>query len=355
MPRYVSFPDPPQPRRLAILLVNLGTPDSPDTPAVRRYLAEFLADPRIVEQPRWLWWLILNGIILRFRPARSARNYAKVWTAEGSPLQVGTTALADRLRQALQADLGEDVLVRHAMRYGSPAIGEVLADLARAGMQRLLVLPLFPQFSATTSASVLDALGATFRNWRYPPELRFINDYHDDPAHIEALARSVEKHWATHGRAERLLLSFHGIPERYVRNGDPYRAQCLATTQALRSRLGMDEETLLLSFQSRLGREPWLQPYTDKVLEGLPEHGIRSVEVLCPGFSVDCLETLEEIAITGKEEFVGAGGRDFHYIPCLNDGSDQVAAMRDLVLRHCQGWPERDGSDATGKTGPSGA
>lgn len=346
MSRYLSFPDPRQPRRLAVLLVNLGTPDAPDTASVRRYLAEFLADPRIVEQPRWLWWLILNGIILRFRPSRSAKNYARVWTPEGSPLQVHTAALADQLKQALEPDFADSVIVRHAMRYGSPGVAGVLAELAEAGMRRLLVLPLFPQFSATTSASVLDAIGATFRNWRFPPELRFINDYHLDHAHIDALARSVENHWAKHGRAQRLLLSFHGIPERYVRNGDPYRDQCVATTRALRARLGMNEEDLLLSFQSRLGREPWLQPYTDKVLEGLPETGVRSVEVLCPGFAVDCLETLEEIAITGREQFVEAGGEEFRYIPCLNDSADQVSALRDLVLRHCLGWPEHGGPDS---------
>ncbi|MGB0135469.1 ferrochelatase [Dokdonella sp.] len=351
MPRYRSFPDSRQPQRLAVLLVNLGTPDAPDTASVRRYLAEFLADPRIVEQPRWLWWLVLNGIILRTRPARSAKNYAKVWTPEGSPLQVKTASLAARLQLAFETDLAGSVVVRHAMRYGSPGISDVLAELASSGMRRLLVLPLFPQFSATTSASVLDAIGATFRKWRFPPELRFISDYHDEHAHIEALARSVEAHWATHGRAERLLLSFHGIPERYVRNGDPYRDQCLATTRALRSRLELDEKSLLLSFQSRLGREPWLQPYTDKVLESLPVDGVKSVEVLCPGFAVDCLETLEEIAITGREEFLGAGGERFHYIPCLNDGDDQVAALRDLVIRHAQGWPEFGGPGAPGKAG----
>lgn len=352
MPRYLAFPDPPQPRRLAILLVNLGTPEAPDTASVRRYLAEFLADPRIVEQPRWLWWLILNGVILRIRPARSARNYAKVWTDKGSPLQVHTASLADRLQEVLGTGQADSVIVRHAMRYGSPAIGEVLAELAGAGMRRLLVLPLFPQYSATTTASVLDAIGAVFRNWRVPPELRFINDYHVDPAHIEALALSVERHWTYHGRAERLLLSFHGIPERYVRNGDPYRDQCEATARALRGRLGMNEENLLLGFQSRLGREPWLQPYTDRILEGLPASGVRSVEVLCPGFAVDCLETLEEIAISGREIFLQAGGSSFHYIACLNDGMDQVEAIRQLVTRHVRGWPE---SDAPGSFEPAQA
>ena len=336
MSRFIAFPDHPAPRRLAVLLVNLGTPDAPDTRSVRRYLAEFLADPRIVEQPRWLWWLILNGIILRFRPARSARAYAKVWASAGSPLQVETTSLAARL----QATLGEQVMVRHAMRYGSPSITDVLADLGQAGMRRLLVVPLFPQFSATTTASVFDAIGAALRKWRRPPELRLVSDYCNETAHIEALAQSVERHWQAKGRSDRLLLSFHGIPERYVRNGDPYRDQCEATADSLRLRLGMDESELLLSYQSRLGREPWLQPYTDKTLAALAEQGVKSVAVMCPGFAVDCLETLEEIAMEGRDTFLEAGGKKFNYIACLNDGDDQVLAMQALILRHCQGWPD---------------
>jgi protoporphyrin/coproporphyrin ferrochelatase len=348
MSRFLAFPESSQPRRLAVLLVNLGTPDAPDTASVRRYLAEFLADPRIVEQPRWLWWLILNGIILRFRPARSARAYAKVWTDRGSPLQVETTALADRLQTTLESMLGDSVIVRHAMRYGSPSIAGTLEDLARTGMQRLLVVPLFPQFSATTTASVLDEIGSTFRRWRRPPELRFVNDYFREPSHIGALARSVEHHWHEHGRGERLLLSFHGIPQRYVRNGDPYRDQCEATAALLRERLGMTDSELLLSYQSRLGREPWLQPYTDKTLEQLPSQGVHNIDMMCPGFAVDCLETLEEIAMEGRETFLLAGGKGFRYIPCLNSAEDQVASIRELVLRHCKGWPEVEAAaDAT--------
>lgn len=340
MSRFLAFPEPADPRRLAILLVNLGTPDGADTASVRRYLAEFLADPRIVEQPRWLWWLVLNGIILRTRPSRSARAYAKVWTSQGSPLQVETTALAARLQTSLGTELGDQVIVRHAMRYGSPSIPDTLAELARMGMQRLMVLPLFPQFSATTTASVFDAVSAEFRRWRRLPELRFVNDYYHEHGHIEALAQSVERHWQTNGRADRLLLSFHGIPERYIRNGDPYRDQCQATTRLLRQRLDMSESELLQSFQSRLGREPWLQPYTDKTLAGLPAQGVHSVDVMCPGFAVDCLETLEEIAMEGRETFLEAGGKGFNYIPCLNDSESQVESMRALILRHAAGWPE---------------
>lgn len=342
MSRYLAFDDPPQPVRLAVLLVNLGTPDAPDAGSVRRYLAEFLADPRIVEQPRWLWWLILNGIILRVRPARSARAYRKVWTPAGSPLEVQTKSLAARL----QAEFGAGVAIRHAMRYGSPSIPDTLAELGRAGMQRLLVLPLFPQYSATTTASVLDAVASAFRRWRRVPELRFINDYHVEPAHIEALARRVEHSWQERGRSDRLLLSFHGIPERYVRNGDPYRAHCEATAARLRERLGLSGTELLLSFQSRLGREPWLQPYTDRVLAELAGQGVRSVDVMCPGFAVDCLETLEEIAMEGRQTFLAAGGTDFNYIACLNDNDDQVAALRALIERHCSGWPEAAAIDA---------
>lgn len=340
MSRYISFTESSDPRRLAILLVNLGTPDAPSVSAVRRYLAEFLGDPRIIEQPRWLWWLILNGIILRIRPRRSARAYKKVWTEAGSPLQVGTRDLAAALQIELERLRPGAITVRHAMRYGNPSIADTLRSLASGGMQRVLVVPLFPQYSATTAASVLDALGAELRNWRCPPELRFVNEYHVDPAHIEALARSVEAHWQAKGRGQRLLLSFHGIPERYVRNGDPYRAQCEATAAHLRKRLGMDEESLIVTFQSRVGREPWLSPYTDYTLAALPAQGVTHLDVMCPGFSIDCLETLEEISIEGRHTFLEAGGERFEYIPSLNASDDQVAAMRNLVLRHVQGWPE---------------
>lgn len=341
MSRYLAFPDPANPVRLAILLVNLGTPDAPDTPAVRRYLAEFLADPRIVELPRWLWRLILHGYILRTRPARSARAYRAIWTPAGSPLQVETTALATALQARLDPT-GTRIKVRHAMRYGTPSIPATLADLATQGMQRLLVVPLFPQFSATTTASALDVIGACFRRWRRPPEWRFVGDYHSDPAHIEALARRVERHWQDQGRGQCLLLSFHGIPLRYVRNGDPYRDQCEATAARLRSRLGLDESSLRIGFQSRVGREVWLEPYTDRLLAELPAHGVTSLDVLCPGFAVDCLETLEEIAIVGRRQFLAAGGAQFRYIDCLNSNDDQVGALESLVRRQSQGWPEFD-------------
>lgn len=342
MPRYFGQPTYPHGKEssVGVLLVNLGTPNAATTRSVRRYLAQFLADPRIVELPRWLWWLILHGIILRLRPARSAALYRKVWTPQGSPLAVGTTALAERVQAALRSQRPGPILVRHAMRYGEPAVGSVLRELSAAGMHRLLVVPLFPQYSATTSASVLDAVGAELRRWRWLPDVRFVADYHADVRHIEALARSVEAHWQRHGRAQRLLLSFHGIPQRYFRAGDPYFCQCQETARRLRERLGLPEEEMIVCFQSRAGRAAWLQPYTESTLRELPEAGIKHVQVLCPGFAVDCLETLEEIAITNHARFLHAGGERFEYIGALNDSDDQVAALTDLILRNTQGWPE---------------
>lgn len=340
MPRYLAFPAPEKGPSLAVVLVNLGTPDAPDAASVRRYLSDFLSDPRVVEQPRWLWWLILHGFVLRVRPARSARAYQSIWTADGSPLQVGTRQLAYRLDARLQELAPGRVRVLHAMRYGAPSLADTLARLAGEGMQRLLVVPLFPQFSATTTASVLDALGRVLARWRRPPELRFVSDYHADEMHIDALARSVQAHWQTHGRGERLLLSFHGIPQRYVENGDPYLDQCRATAAALQARLGIEDQQVIVCFQSRVGREPWLQPYFDATLDALPAQGVRSVDVLSPGFAVDCLETLEEIAMRGRDSFLKAGGEKFHFIACLNDSDDQVQALASLIRRQCAGWPE---------------
>ena len=327
-----------------VVLVNLGTPTAPTPEAVRRYLAEFLSDPRIVERPRWLWKPILHGVILRVRPKRSAALYQKIWTPEGSPLLTGTAALASALEAALTKLRPGPILVRHAMRYGDPSVASVLRELSAAGMRRLIVLPLFPQYSATTTASVLDAVGAELSRWRRVPDFRFVADYHADPKYIEALALGVEAHWRQHGRADRLMLSFHGIPQRYFDAGDPYFCQCQATARSLRERLDLREEDVVVTFQSRVGREPWLKPYTDHVLAAMPGEGVKRVQVLCPGFAIDCLETLEEIAITNREHFLRAGGERFEYIPALNATSAHVAALAELVLRQTQGWPEVDAS-----------
>ncbi|MBE1159370.1 ferrochelatase [Dyella acidiphila] len=324
-----------QPAKAGVLLVNLGTPEAPTAAALRPYLAEFLGDPRVIEYPRWLWWLILHGVILRIRPARSAHAYARVWTAAGSPLRVGSEQLA----QALQQQLPE-ARVALAMRYGRPSIRSTIEQMQREGVRRLLVLPLYPQYSGTSTGSVIDALADTFRQLRWPPELRIVNDYHDDPGHIEALARSIEQWWAAHGRGEKLLLSFHGIPQRYVDAGDPYFRHCQTTAQKLGARLGLDPTQLIVSFQSRVGREPWLQPYTDITVQQLASEGVKRLDVACPGFAVDCLETLEEIAMQNRDFFTAAGGETLRYIPALNDSAEQVASLAALIRRHAQGWPE---------------
>jgi ferrochelatase len=323
----------------AVLLVNLGTPEAPTAQAVRPYLAEFLSDPRVIDYPRWLWRLILHGVILRVRPARSAHAYQRIWTAQGSPLRVGSEALAARLQEALARDGGAQVRVALAMRYGQPSVRQQIEQLQREGVRRLLVVPLYPQYSATSTGSVIDAVADAMKSLRWPPELRIVNDYHDDAAHIEALAASIEQWRATHGCGDRLLLSFHGIPERYVREGDPYLEQCQATARALRQRLQLDDTQLLVSFQSRVGREQWLQPYTDATVRELGKSGVKTLDVACPGFAVDCLETLEEIAMQNRDFFKEAGGGELRYIPALNDSPGQVDSLARLVRRHMAGWP----------------
>ncbi len=324
-----------------VLLVNLGTPTAPTARAVRPYLAEFLADPRVIEYPRWLWWLILHGVILRLRPKRSAHAYAKIWTEQGSPLRFGSEALAAGLQaELLRQRPTAPIRVALAMRYGEPSVAQTIAQMQREGVRRLLVLPLYPQYSATSTGSVLDALADSIKSLRWPPEVRVVNDYHDDPRHIEALASSIESWWQANGRGERLLLSFHGIPERYMRAGDPYFCQCQATARLLRERLGLGEEHVMVSFQSRLGREQWLQPYTDATVRRLAADGVRQLDVVCPGFAVDCLETLEEIAMQNRDFFIAAGGESLRYIPALNDSAGQVEGLAALVLQHTQGWDE---------------
>jgi ferrochelatase len=328
------------PARAAVLLVNLGTPEAATPKAVREYLAEFLSDPRVIEYPRWLWQLVLHGVVLRVRPKRSAHAYASIWTDAGSPLRTHSEALAAALQRTLGDQCAGPVSVDLAMRYGRPALRERITALQAAGVRRLLLLPLYPQYSATSTGSVLDAMADTIKRLRWPPELRVINDYHDDAAHLDALADSVRRHWAVQGRGQKLLLSFHGIPRRYVLGGDPYYCQCQATARLLRERLGLGAGEVLLTFQSRVGRERWLQPATDATLRALPAQGVKRIDVLCPGFAVDCLETLEEIALRGKADFLGAGGTVLHYIPALNSGDAQVRALAALALRHMAGWPE---------------
>jgi len=334
-----------QRERTAVLLVNLGTPSAPTPAALRRYLAEFLGDPRVVEIPRVLWLPLLHGVILRTRPRRSAAKYASIWMREGSPLAVWTARQSEGLAVAL-ATRGHDVQVRHAMRYGEPSIPAALDALRAEGATRILVLPLYPQYAAATTASAVDKVGQWATAARRLPELRFVGQYHDDPGYIGALAATLEGHWQAHGRGERLLLSFHGLPARSLALGDPYHCQCLATARLLRERLGLAPQLMQVAFQSRFGKARWLQPYTAQVLRTLAAEGVQSIDVMCPGFASDCLETLEEIAQEGRATFVAAGGRELRYVPCLNAAPSWLQALADIAERHLQGWDTRGAGDA---------
>jgi ferrochelatase len=329
----------------AILLCNLGTPDAPTAAALRRYLAEFLGDHRVVEIPRPVWWLILHGIILRVRPAKSAAKYASIWTPDGSPLKVWTEKQALLLQAWLQ-EQGHHVTVRAAMRYGNPSIAAQLDALKAEGHTRVLVLPAYPQYSGTTTASVFDAVYGWASRVRTIPELRFVNRYHDDPGYIAALAQSVRTHWQQHGRPERLVISFHGVPERTLHLGDPYHCECHKTARLLAQSLDLAPDQYHLTFQSRFGKAKWLEPYTEPTLVALAQAGVKRVDVVCPGFTSDCLETLEEIAQEAREAFLHAGGQSFHYIPCLNDNGDWVAALGRLSQQHLAGWPTLQLPDA---------
>jgi ferrochelatase len=324
--------------RIGVLLANLGTPDSPAPRDVRRYLKQFLWDPRVVELPRPVWWMVLNFIILNTRPRRSARAYAKVWTEAGSPLLVISEKQQVALEAALQEQYEGRVRSALAMCYGKPSISTGLDELRAAGCRRILVLPLYPQYSATSTAAVFDAVYAEMRRWRAVPELRFVNDYYDNDAFILALADSVRRYQSEHGMPDRLLMSFHGIPQEYADAGDPYPCFCEVTAMLLAKELGLNASQWQFSFQSRLGPKAWLKPYTDKTLEALPGEGVKNIQVICPGFSADCLETLEEIAMENRDVFMEAGGEHYAYIPCLNDGGAHIAMLAGLVGQHLQGW-----------------
>ena len=331
--------------RAAVLLVNLGTPDEPTAPALRRYLAEFLSDPRVVEIPRVVWLPILHGIILRTRPARSAAKYASVWMPEGSPLAVWTQRQTQALAGKLAAR-GHQVVVRHAMRYGNPSLPSTLDALRAEGVNRVLVLPLYPQYAAATTASVADKVLQWATQARRMPELRFVAEYHDDPAYVAALAAQLRAHWAANGRGDKLVLSFHGVPERSLHLGDPYHCQCHKTARLLAAALGLGKDEVLVTFQSRFGKAKWLEPYTEPTLQRLASEGVKRVDVACPGFVADCLETLEEIAQEARDAFLAAGGQTFSYVPCLNDAPEWIDALAALAERHLQGWDTRGAPDA---------
>lgn len=341
------------PVRTGILYINLGTPDAPTASALRRYLKEFLWDPRVVEIPRPVWWLILNGIILNTRPRKSAEKYATVWTQDGSPLAVHTEKQAKLLRGALGAAGYPDIEVAFAMRYGNPSIASKLDQLKAAGCGRILILPAYPQYAASTTASVGDMVGAWAQRTRNVPELRFVRNYHDHPGYIAALAASVRQHWMENGvlqAGDRLVMSFHGLPRFSLDKGDPYFCECQKTGRLLGEALGLAKDQYLVTFQSRFGRAEWLQPYTQPTLEALARDGVGRVDVICPGFTADCLETLEEIAMECKQAFLtegrNGGGKQFNYIPCVNERPDWIAALTEISLRHLGHWADAPTADA---------
>ena len=327
-----------------ILLVNLGTPEAPTTAAVRRYLAEFLSDPRVVEIPRPLWWLILHLLVLPLRPRKSAAAYAKIWLSEGSPLLIYSKRLSLEVSQKLQ-NKHQGTIVKLAMRYGKPAIREMLNEMRKKSVQRLLLLPMFPQYSATTTASVFDEVARILSAWRWQPELRYINHYHKHSSYISACAEQIRSFRNQHDCGDLLLLSFHGLPKRNLLEGDPYHCQCHATTRLIAQTLSLNEHEYKLCFQSRFGRAEWLQPYTEPTLCELAKQGVKTIDVFCPGFSVDCLETLEEIAIRGREVFIDAGGLELRYIPALNDNQLHVESITNLISRNIENWGEEDIED----------
>lgn len=334
--------------KIAIVLVNLGTPDAPTPKALRRYLAEFLSDTRIVELPKILWSLILYGIILPLRPRRSAKLYQKIWLMgdvasggqAGSPLKVYSQAIVNEIQSALTDQGISNVNCELAMRYGSPSIPDVLAKVRDQNARYCLILPMFPQYSATTTASVFDAVSRFYQRQRWMPQLSFINSYHDNALYIDALMQSIQQYWQQNPRGDKLLFSFHGIPKRNFDNGDPYSCFCHKTARLVSEKLKLSSEQWQVVFQSRFGAQPWLQPYCDKTLEALPAQGIKKVDVVCPGFAVDCLETLEEMNMENRKIFMEAGGEQYHYIPALNTNEEHIQCYVSLIQQYLQPWQQ---------------
>jgi ferrochelatase len=338
------LPEPPyahgSPTRAGVLLVNLGTPDEPTAGAVRRYLREFLWDPRVVEIPRVAWWLILHGIILVVRPARSAAKYAAIWTPEGSPLRVHLERQVQLLRGYLGERLASPLAVAGACRYGNPSIAGAIAELRSKGCDRILVLPLYPQYAASTTGSTVDAVGAILARLRNVPAIRIVRNFHDHPAYVKAISRAVNDYWARNGRPDRLVMSFHGLPRFSLDKGDPYHCECHKSARLIATELGWNDERTIVTFQSRFGRAEWLKPYTGETLQELARKGTGRVDVICPGFAADCLETLEEIAMEGRDAFKAAGGKEFHYIPTTNETPAFVEALTRIVVENLVGWTD---------------
>ncbi|GAB6034817.1 ferrochelatase [Galenea microaerophila] len=333
-----------QPSKIGVLITNLGTPDAPTREALKIYLKQFLSDPRVVEPPpsRFIWRLILNGIILNTRPQKSAEAYQTVWNQEGpgSPLLNISKRQLQGIQERVQHSFAGDVVFELGMRYGNPSIPSALESLQKQGCDQILVLPLYPQYAAATTASTFDEVFDTLKTWRWVPEIRTINHYHRHPGYIKALAQSIRDYQAEHGKPDLLVFSYHGIPKRYWDNGDPYPCHCFVTTRLVREELGLSEDQVTTTFQSRFGKEPWVQPYTDETMKTLPKEGVKNVQVICPGFSADCLETIEEIGEENRDYFLEAGGEKFGYIPCLNDRPDHLSALSELIIKNISGWSE---------------
>jgi len=326
-------------QKIGVLLVNLGTPDAPDQKSIKRYLNEFLSDPRVVEVPRLLWWCVLNFVILRFRPKKLVPDYQKIWQGEQSPLRKITNNQVNKLQMVLDGSLVQDkFVVKSAMTYGNPSFETAFLEMKSKGIEKILVLPLYPQYSATTTAASYDAMSRALANIRDIPETRFIKRYHNHPKYIQALAESIKAHWEKLGRQAKLLISFHGIPEEYVEKGDPYAQDCEQTTQLLVSTLGLKSDEWLQCYQSRVGTKEWLKPYTDDSMKTLGQEQQKGLDVICPGFSADCLETLEEIDGENREYFEEKGGSDYHYIPALNEQHLHIELLADLVKSNVAGW-----------------
>jgi ferrochelatase len=341
MPAYKGHADHRHdaPPATGVLVTNLGTPAAPTPAAIRRYLAEFLSDPRVIEVSPLVWKPILHGLILRTRPRRVAEAYRRIWTEEGSPLLAISQRQAAAIESRLAGRRGNNFRVELGMRYGQPSIPAALDRLFEANIDRLLVLPLYPQYSGATTGSTFDAVAGALRRWRWVPELRFVNHYHDHEGYIAALAESIRLHQARHGSPERLLFSFHGLPRHYFLAGDPYFCQCQKTARLVAAQLGLQDTHWAVAFQSRFGPREWLKPYTDKLLRSWGKAGIGHVQIVCPGFAADCLETLEEIQFMNRELFRDAGGREFSYVPALNDQPAHIDALVEIIERHCSGWP----------------
>jgi len=322
--------------QVAVLIANLGTPAAPTKKAVRRYLKEFLSDPRVVEIPKLLWWPILNGIILNIRPAKSAKLYASIWTEQGSPLLAYTIAQRNALKKHFEPQ--KNLQINCAMRYGEPSIAKAMSEFEAQGIEKILVLPLYPQYSAATTGSTFDAVAAKLTQSRRVPALRFIDDYHDNPAYINACVQQIRQHWQRHQRSDKLLLSYHGLPKASIKKGDPYYQQCLKTTHLITQALGLQKDQYIHTFQSRFGKAEWLQPYTDKSLIKLASEGLKSIDVFCPGFAADCLETLEEIQEENRQIFLDAGGQNFSYIAALNDSPDHIEALTSIIEAAISDW-----------------